>query len=86
VITPIQGRVLVELKGEYENIEASEDRFGSPKTRGRVLAVADDVDSSTGIEVGKMVYFGKYEDSASLKLPSGKPGALIKLEEIGAVE
>lgn len=84
MITPIQGRVLVKLKGQYEHLEATEERFGTSKTRGEVLAVAADIaDNGVGVKTGKTVYFGKYEDTAPYG--TNQDIILIKLEDIGGV-
>jgi co-chaperonin GroES (HSP10) len=87
MIHPIQGRLLIQLKGKYQNFSPTEEKFGTSKTRGVVLAIAPDIIAKCqelGIEDGKMVYFGKYEDTA----PYGEKEdlALIKLEEIGGWE
>lgn len=93
MITPIQGRVLVKLKGAYENLDTTDERFGTSKTRGEVAALPintkhEGIDwqghcSELGIEIGSTVYFGKYEDTA----PYGNDQdlVLIKLEDIGGV-
>lgn len=87
MITPIQGRVLVRLKSQYQHLrDTSDEQFGNSKTRGEVLALAEDVKiicKRKGVEVGKTVYFGKYEDTA----PYGNDQdlILIKLEDVGGV-
>lgn len=88
MINPIQSRLLIELKGKYENFSPTEEKFGTSKTRGRVIAIASDISDKCkefGITVGCMVYFGKYEDTAPYDV-DGKEHALIKLEEIGGWE
>ncbi len=88
MITPLQGRLLVELQAAYQHINPTEEKFGTSKTRGICAAIASDIQDqcvAMGIEVGKMVYFGKYEDTAPYTV-DGKDYALIKLEEIGGVE
>lgn len=84
MITPIQRALLIELKGKYENFSPTEEKFGTSKTRGRVVAIANDVAEkckTLGITVGCMVYFGKYEDTAPYDI-DGKEHALIELKEI----
>ena len=88
MINPVQGRLLIELKGKYENFNPTEEKFGTSKTRGIVIAIAPDVQdkcNELGITVNCMVYFGKYEDTAPYDV-NGKEHALIKLEEIGGWE
>jgi hypothetical protein len=92
MIKAIQTRILVELKGLYDNIDTAEEKFGTSKMRGVVHDIAADVkDDCTklGIKVGSTVFFGKYEDTG--KFPYEHEGrerefTLIKLEEIGGVE
>lgn len=84
MIIPIQRALLIELKGKYENFSPNEEKFGTSKTRGRVVAIARDVAdkcAALGITVGCMVYFGKYEDTAPYDI-DGKEHALIELKEI----
>lgn len=84
----IQGRLLVELRGAYNNITTTEERFGTSKIRGVVKSIAADIQDkcqSFGISEGSTVYFGKYEDTASFAV-DGKDYAFIKLEEMGGVE
>lgn len=84
----IQGRLLVELKGAYDNFEATLEKFGTSKTRGTVHSIASDIEvkcKELGIVDKSMVYFGKYEDTAPYII-DGKDYALIKLEEIGGVD
>lgn len=86
MITPVQGRLLVKLKGQYEHLDTTEERFGTSKTRGEVLAIAANINKDCkdlGIKVGKTIYFGKYEDTAPYGSDSNL--ILIKLEEIGGV-
>lgn len=84
-IDPVQSRLLVETQSEYAHLgSTTEERFGTSKTRGVVLAIAPDIAKDCkdlNIKVGDTVYFGKYEDTA----PYGpdKNLILIKLEEIG---
>jgi len=89
VITPIQGRVLVELKGAYDNITTTEEKFGTSKTRGILRAIASDITEvdrkRCGLKIDATVYFGKYEDTAPYTF-DGKDYALIKLEDVGGVE
>lgn len=88
MITPIQGRVLVELKGAYDHIDVTEEKYGATKNRGIVRGIAKDIAvkcKELGIKVGSMVYFGKFEDNAPVDL-DGQPGTLLKLEEIGGVD
>lgn len=92
MITPIQGRLLIELKGRYEHLPSTtKEQFGDSKTRGRLLAMAGDVTKAdltkigaVDLKVGDMVYFGKFEDTA----PYGdnEDLVLIKLEDIGGFE
>jgi hypothetical protein len=92
MIKAIQTRILVELKGLYDNIDVAEEKFGTSKMRGIVHDIADDVKdecAKLGIKRGSTVFFGKYEDSG--KFPYALDGkevemTLIKLEEIGGVE
>lgn len=92
MIKAIQSRILVELKGLYDNIQTTEERFGTSKMRGVVLDIADDIkDDCAKLEIsdGTLVFFGKYEDTG--KFPYEIDGVekeltLIKLEEIGGVE
>lgn len=86
MIRAIQGRLLIELKGGAKHINTTEEQFGS-YTRGVVRSIASDIDKAElfGIEVGSMIYFGKYEDSAPYDL-DGKKHILIKLEDVGGVE
>lgn len=92
MIRAIQSRLLVELKGLYDNIQTAEEKFGTSKMRGVVLDIADDIKSECAklkIAEGDLVFFGKYEDTG--KFPYELDGkevelALIKLEEIGGVE
>jgi hypothetical protein len=84
----IQGRLFIELKGKYENFEENQQQFDDSKMRGRVLSIASDVKQKAeddGIELGTMVYFGKYEDTARFER-DGKYYAFIKYEEIGGVD
>jgi co-chaperonin GroES (HSP10) len=85
MIHPIQSRVLVQLKSQYKNFEATEERFGTSKTQGLISAIAPDIEEKAreqGLEVGKIAYFGKYEDSAPYAI-DGNDYALLKLEDIG---
>lgn len=85
MIQPLQGRVLIELKSAYKNFEATEERFGTSKTRGVLTAIAPDIEEQCkemGMKIGDMVYFGKYEDTAPYSLDD-RDYVLIKLEEIG---
>ena len=85
MIDPVQGRLLVELRSAYKHISPTEERFGTSKTRGIVLAIAPDILEKCAelkINVGDFVYFGKYEDTAPYKV-EGKDAILLKLEEIG---
>ena len=87
MIRAIQGRLLIELKGGAKHINTTEEQFGS-YTRGVVRSIAPDtlVDcNELSIELGSLVYLGKYEDSAPYDL-GGKKHILIKLEEVGGVE
>jgi len=76
----------------YDHIQTSEERFGTSKMRGVVLDIAPDIAEDCKklkIDVGDLVFFGKYEDTG--KFPYELDGketelALIKLEEIGGVE
>lgn len=88
MIKAIRGRLFIELKGKFENFEENEERFGDSKMRGRVLDIAPDIAAEAkkdGVEVGSMVYFGKYEDTGRFDI-NGKWHVLIKLEEIGGVD
>jgi co-chaperonin GroES (HSP10) len=94
MIKAIQTRILVELKGLYDNISTTEEKFGTSKMRGVVLDIAEDVKDECAkpendVRIGSTVFFGKYEDTG--KFPYELNGkevelALIKLEEIGGVE
>ena len=86
MIRAIQGRLLIELKGGAKHINTTEEQFGS-YTRGVVRSIAPGLteEDLSGIEIGSLVYFGKYEDSAPYDL-GGKKHILIKLEEVGGVE
>lgn len=84
----VQSRLFIELKGKYENFEENHQQFDDSKMRGRVLSIAEDVKAKCeefGIELGSMVHFGKYEDTARFE-KDGKWYAFIKLEEIGGVD
>lgn len=90
MITPIQSRILVKTKGQYANLETTEERFGTSKTRGEVLAIASDITKdqlkkigAEDLAVGGMVYFGKYEDTAPYGSDSDQ--ILIKLEDVSGV-
>jgi co-chaperonin GroES (HSP10) len=90
MITPIQHRILVKTKGQYANLETTEERFGTSKTRGEVLAIADDITQkqladigAADLKVGCMIYFGKYEDTAPYGADSDQ--ILIKLEDVSGV-
>lgn len=90
MITPVQGRLLVELRGEFDHIEAVKGQFDDTKTRGIVRAIAKDIvkqcaDFENPILNGKTVYFAKFEDNAPCEY-EGHEATLIKLEEIGGVE
>lgn len=87
MIRPIQSRLLIELKGAATHINTTEEQFGS-YTRGIVRGIAEDLLKDCidlGIELGSLVYFGKYEDTAPYEI-DGKKHILMKLEEIGGVE
>jgi co-chaperonin GroES (HSP10) len=92
MITPIQGRLLVKLKGAYDNLKTTTDeRFGTSKTRGELIAVAADIEANHPVlwkllKPGSIVYFGKYEDTAPYTVDGEDGYILIKLEEIGGVE
>jgi co-chaperonin GroES (HSP10) len=92
MIKAIQTRILVELKGLYDNIQVAEEKFGTSKMRGVVHDIAADVKDECAkldIKVGSTVFFGKYEDTGKFPYPiDGKEVemTLIKLEEIGGVE
>lgn len=82
-IDPVQKCVLVETKGRYENLEVADERFGTSKMRGTVRAIAADIKEECkklNIKVGDTVYFGKYEDMATVGADEDQ--ILIKLEEI----
>lgn len=84
IIDPVQGRLLVQLRGKYKNIESADERFGSTKARGIVLAIAPGIADDCkemNIKVGDMVYFGAYEDTA--RYGADDDLILIKLEEVG---
>lgn len=88
MITPINGRLLIELKGKYENFEATEERFGTSKTRGILRGIAKNIEKETteaGLKVGQVVFFGKYEDSAPLDVDE-KDHILLKYEDLGGFE
>lgn len=87
MIQPVQGRLLVEIKGAFKNIKVTEGQWDA-NTRGLVHAIATDVEEDCkdlGIKIGSTVYFGKYEDNAKC-LIDGKDGALMPLKEIAGVE
>lgn len=88
LIKPVQGRILVELLGAFKHFKANEERFGTSKIRGIVLAMASDITpaklkeiGAEDLKIGYIVYFGKYEDSAPYGPDQNQ--ILIKLEEIG---
>lgn len=86
MIDPVQGRLLIELKSAYKHIDPTDERFGTSKTRGVVLAIAPDIAEDCkklNISVGDWVYFGKYEDTAPYDVEGHEKCSLIKLEEIG---
>lgn len=88
VIDPIQGCLLIELMSEYKNLgTVTDERFGTSKLRGKLLALASDITpaklkeiGAAKLKVGDIVYFDQYEDTA--KYGPDKNLALIKLEEI----
>lgn len=89
MIHPIQSRLLIELRGNYKNFSATEERFGTSKTQGVVVAMSHAVKNKIakdpdlkGLNEGSTVYFGKYEDTAPYTI-DGKDYALIELKEIG---
>lgn len=87
-IEPIQSCLLIETMSEYAKLgKITEERFGTSKLRGKVLAMASDITpaklKSIGaeqLEVGDIVYFDKFEDTATYG--PNKDLCLIKLEEI----
>ena len=84
MIDPVQGRLLIELRGKYKNLDAADEKYGNSKTRGLVLAIASDIAEKCKklkIKVGDIVYFGAFEDTA--RYGSDDKEVLIKLEEIG---
>lgn len=88
MIQAVQSRLLIELKGAYDNLSTTEERFGTSKIRGYVRSIASDIEADCkklSIKEGTMVYFGKFEDSSKFE-KDGQEYALIKLEEIGGVE
>lgn len=85
MITPINQRVLVKLMGQFENFDVTEERFGTSKTRGEVIAIADEL-ADEPIKVGQIAYFGKYEDGARYPSEDGEDYILIKYEDIGGIE
>lgn len=83
-IQPLQSHLLVELRGKYKNLDAADEKYGNSKTRGVVLAIAPDILKQCAvlnINVGDMVYFGAFEDTA--RYGADDRHVLIKLEEIG---
>lgn len=85
MIHPIQSRLLIQLKSKYKHIDPTEEKFGTSKTQGILIAVASDIAKQAvalGLQEGQAVYFGKYEDTAPYTI-DGQEYALIKLEEIG---
>jgi co-chaperonin GroES (HSP10) len=95
MIKPINTCLLLELKGEYQNIPHQDERFNTTKSRGIVVAIAkmtehEAIDTpkhceELGIKVGSTVYFNAYEDNCSFKR-DGKEYALIELKIIKGVE
>lgn len=84
MIKPINQRVLIKLKGQYDGLDLSEERFGTSKTRGEVIAIAPELEDEP-IKVGQIAYFGKYEDTAPYDI-DGSDYILIKYEDIGGIE
>lgn len=86
LIDPLQKHLLVELRSAYKHLgHTTEERYGTSKTRGIVIAIAPDIAEECkgmGIKVNDMVYFGKYEDTAPYQFDSSE-FILIKLEEVG---
>ena len=84
MITPINQRVLIKLKGAYDAFETTEERFGTSKTRGEIIAIAPELKDKP-VKVGQTAYFGKYEDTAPYDI-DGEDYILIKYEDIGGIE
>jgi co-chaperonin GroES (HSP10) len=94
MIKPINGCLFLELKGQYNNIQASSEKYGNTKNRGIVIDIANDIRVSklrgvpllpAGLKVGSIVYFNQYEDQSAFKR-DGKDYAFIKFEDIRGVE
>lgn len=92
MIEPVNGRILVELRGKYKNITGATQQFGDSKTRGIVRAIAADITpaklqeiGAAKLKVGDWIYFGAYEDTAKYPV-DGKDHILIKLEDVGGRE
>lgn len=87
-IQPLQSCLLIKLMSEYKNLgSVTDERFGTSKLRGELLAMAKDITpaklkeiGAEKLKVGDIVYFDQYEDTA--KYGPDKDLALIKLEEI----
>lgn len=86
MIKPVNGCLYIELKGSYNNIKSSQEKYGNSKSRGTVLAITNEADAKElGIKIGSMVYFNQYEDQSAFKR-NGQDFAFIKLEDIRGVE
>lgn len=85
-IRPIHQTLLIELKGGYEHLDTTEEKFGS-YTEGDVKAIAADAADEAkelGIEIGSRVYFAKYEDTAPID-HEGKKHILLGIDNIAGV-
>lgn len=91
MIQPVNANILVKLKGRYKHLETeTEEKFGSSKTRGIVVALPkDNFDlgwcEENGVKLGSMIYFGKYEDTAPYPI-DGEDHILIKIEDVKGVD
>lgn len=85
MIDPVNSRVLIALRSKFKHLrKPTEERFGTSKTRGIVIAIAPDIAKDCkekNINVGNWVYFGKYEDTAPYMI-DGEEHVLLKLEDI----
>lgn len=90
MIQPINSRVLIELRGKYKHVNTTEEKFGTSKTEGVVVAISKgalkEADAAGEvIKIGQRAFFGKYEDTAPYNR-DGKDYALIKYEDVTGVE
>lgn len=83
-LTPLPGRVLVELPETYQNVVAPDQKYAT-KTSGICVAVARDAEPAHYELTGRLVFWEEYKDGATIER-DGKKYAFIKIEDLDGYE